>query len=86
MSCHLIWDRLFGRGSKIADLQAAYEGVIPALTVSMAQGSICWGAGIINNLMAIDYAKLIMDAEAAGNIRILFSKKLDRRAAGSAAH
>jgi len=63
----------FWTGSKQADLQAAYEGVILALTVSLARGSICWGAGIINNLMAIDYAKLIMDAEAARNIRKVLS-------------
>lgn len=63
----------FWTGSKITDLQSAYEGVLLALTVSLAQGSICWGAGIINNLMAIDYAKLIMDAEVAGNIRKILS-------------
>jgi len=63
----------FWTSSKIADLQSAYEGILLALTVSLAQGTICWGAGIINNLMAIDYAKLIMDAEAARNIRKILS-------------
>lgn len=59
----------FWTSSKTLDLQSAYEGGLLALTVALAQGSICWGAGVINNLMAIDYAKLIMDAEAAKNIQ-----------------
>jgi len=63
----------FWTSSKIADLQSAYEGALLALTVLLAQGSICWGAGIVNNLMAIDYAKLVMDSEAARNIRKILS-------------
>ena len=49
--------------SKVPDAQAAYETAISALTAALAGANIIFGAGSINQLLTIDYAKLVMDAE-----------------------
>lgn len=49
--------------SKIADTQAAYEGALNSLTAALAGANIIFGAGAVNQLLTIDYAKLVMDAE-----------------------
>jgi len=49
--------------SKIPDAQAAYESALGALIPALAGANIIFGAGTVNQLLTIDYAKLVMDAE-----------------------
>ena len=51
--------------SKLLDAQAGYESALNALTVALSGANIIMGAGTLNQLLTIDYAKLVMDAEMA---------------------
>ena len=54
--------------SKIADSQAGYEFSFNALPLALAGANILWGAGGVDSGLGFDYAKLLMDHEAAANI------------------
>jgi trimethylamine--corrinoid protein Co-methyltransferase len=55
--------------SKIGDAQAGYEFSYNCLPLALSGANILWGAGGIDSGLGIDYAKLLMDHEAASNIR-----------------
>ncbi len=55
--------------SKIPDAQSGYETSINTLTSALAGANIILSAGALDQLMTLDYAKLIMDAELNGMIK-----------------
>lgn len=55
--------------SKLPDAQAGYEFAINALLGALSGANIVYGAGALESALTIDYAKLVMDAEAMGYIR-----------------
>jgi trimethylamine--corrinoid protein Co-methyltransferase len=56
--------------SKIPDIQSGYESTLSAALSALAGGNILFGAGVLEQGLTIDYAKLIMDAEMIRMIQI----------------
>lgn len=55
--------------SKAPDAQAGYEFAMNSLIGSLAGGNVVYGAGALELGLTIDFAKLVMDADAIANIR-----------------
>lgn len=55
--------------SKVPDAQVGYEFATNALLAALSGANIVYGAGALESALTIDYAKLIMDAEAMHHIR-----------------
>jgi trimethylamine--corrinoid protein Co-methyltransferase len=49
--------------SKLPDIQSGYESTLSAALSALAGGNILFGAGVLEQGLTIDYAKLLMDAE-----------------------
>ena len=49
--------------SKIADPQAMLEGAMNTLYVGLAGANVIMGGGGLNQILTLDYAKLVIDAE-----------------------
>ncbi len=49
--------------SKVPDAQAAYESTLSATLSALAGGNILFGAGVLEQGLTFDYAKLVLDAE-----------------------
>jgi trimethylamine--corrinoid protein Co-methyltransferase len=56
--------------SKIPDIQCGYEFTLSATLSALAGGNIVFGAGVIEQGLTIDYAKLVMDAEMIRMIQV----------------
>ncbi len=56
--------------SKIPDIQSGYEFTLSATLSALAGGNILFGAGVLEQGLTIDYAKLVMDAEMIRMIQI----------------
>ena len=56
--------------SKIPDSQSGYEFTLSAALSALAGANIVFGAGVLEQGLTIDYAKLIMDAEMIRMIQI----------------
>lgn len=55
--------------SKINDAQAAYESTLNSLIIAQTGANVIIGGGILNQLLTIDYGKIITDAEMFKNVR-----------------
>lgn len=49
--------------SKVPDNQSSYEFTLSATLGALSGGNIVWGAGVLEQGLTMDYAKLMMDAE-----------------------
>jgi len=56
--------------SKIPDTQCGYEFTLSATLSALAGGNIVFGAGVMEQGLTIDFAKLIMDAEMIRMIQV----------------
>jgi len=56
--------------SKIPDTQCGYEFTLSATLSALAGGNIVFGAGVLEQGLTIDYAKLVMDAEMIRMIQV----------------
>lgn len=56
--------------SKVPDIQSGYEFTLSATMSALAGASIVFGAGVLEQGLTIDYAKIIMDAEMIRMIQI----------------
>jgi trimethylamine--corrinoid protein Co-methyltransferase len=56
--------------SKVPDIQSGYEFTLSATLSALAGGNILFGAGVLEQGLTFDYAKLIMDAEMIRMIQI----------------
>jgi trimethylamine--corrinoid protein Co-methyltransferase len=54
--------------SKIGDAQAGYEFSYNCLPLALSGANVLWGAGGVDSGLGFDFAKLLMDHEAAANI------------------
>ncbi|UCH19643.1 MAG: trimethylamine methyltransferase family protein [Deltaproteobacteria bacterium] len=56
--------------SKVPDIQSGYEFTLSATLSALAGGNILFGAGVLEQGLTFDYAKLVMDAEMIRMIQI----------------
>jgi trimethylamine--corrinoid protein Co-methyltransferase len=56
--------------SKVPDIQSGYEFTLSATLSALAGGNILFGAGVLEQGLTIDYAKLVLDAEMIRMIQI----------------
>ena len=59
-----------GSDSKIPDTQCGYEFTLSATLSALAGGNIVFGAGVMEQGLTIDFAKLVMDAEMIRMIQV----------------
>jgi len=57
--------------SKLPDAQAAYQFTLNVLPLALAGANLIFGAGGIESGLTFDFAKLVMDHECIGNIRMM---------------